>query len=83
MSEENKAVVQKVYDAINAGAGAESVVVLARDVAPGEKITPDMLTTKTVPASALPRLFSRNLRDRVHRRSEAEAVQVDPSLNKR
>lgn len=52
-----------VNDAINAGAGAESVVVLARDVAPGEKITPDMLTTKTVPASALLPGHSTNVDD--------------------
>ena len=43
----------KVNDAINAGAGAESVVVLTRTVSAGEKITSDMLTTKTVPVSAL------------------------------
>lgn len=42
-----------VNDAINAGAGAESVVVLARDVTAGDKITSDMLTTRTVPATAL------------------------------
>lgn len=56
-----------VNDAINAGAGAESVVVLARDVAPGEKITPDMLTTKTVPASALLPGHSTNADDFVGR----------------
>ena len=42
-----------INDAINAGAGAESVVVLTRDVQAGEEITSDMLTTTTVPASAL------------------------------
>ena len=43
----------KVNDAINAGAGAESVVVLTQTVAAGEKITSAMLTTKTVPVTAL------------------------------
>lgn len=33
--------------------GAESVVVVTRDIAVGEKITADMLTTRPVPASAL------------------------------
>lgn len=36
-----------------AGEGAETVVVLTRDVAVGEKITSDMLTTRTMPAAAL------------------------------
>ncbi|MGH2607882.1 MAG: Flp pilus assembly protein CpaB [Tepidiformaceae bacterium] len=52
-----------VNNAINAGAGAESVVVLARDVAAGEKITSDMLTTKTIPASALLTGHSTNMDD--------------------
>jgi pilus assembly protein CpaB len=52
-----------VNDAINAGAGAESVVVLARDVTAGEKITSDMLTTKTVPATALLAGHSTNMDD--------------------
>ncbi len=43
----------KVNDAINSGAGAESAVVLTRTVNAGEKITSDMLTTKTVPMAAL------------------------------
>ena len=34
-------------------AGAETVVVVTRDIAVGERITPDMLGTKTVPGSAL------------------------------
>lgn len=38
---------------IFAGEGAETVVVLTRDVAVGEKITSDMLTTRTIPATAL------------------------------
>ncbi len=38
---------------IFAGEGAETVVVLTRDVAVGEKITADMLTTRTIPATAL------------------------------
>ncbi|HEX6032200.1 MAG TPA: Flp pilus assembly protein CpaB [Tepidiformaceae bacterium] len=42
-----------VNEAINAGAGAESALVVTRDVGVGEKITSDMLTTRTVPASAL------------------------------
>lgn len=42
-----------VNEAINAGAGAESVVVLTRTVNAGEKISTDMLTTRTVPQSAL------------------------------
>jgi len=33
--------------------GAETVVVLTRDVAAGEKITSDMLTTRTIPGGAL------------------------------
>ncbi|WP_322796562.1 Flp pilus assembly protein CpaB [Tepidiforma sp.] len=36
-----------------AGEGAETVVVMTRDVAVGEKITSDMLTTRTMPAAAL------------------------------
>jgi pilus assembly protein CpaB len=42
-----------VNEAINAGAGAESALVVTRDIGVGEKITSDMLTTRTVPASAL------------------------------
>lgn len=42
-----------VNNAINAGAGAESVVVLTADVPAGTKITTAMLTTKTIPAAAL------------------------------
>jgi len=38
---------------LGATAGAESVVVLTRDVAAGEKITSDMLTTRTIPGGAL------------------------------
>ena len=38
---------------IFAGEGAETVVVLTRNVAVGEKITSDMLTTRTIPATAL------------------------------
>lgn len=38
---------------IFAGDGAETVVVLTRDVAVGEKITSDMLATRTIPATAL------------------------------
>jgi pilus assembly protein CpaB len=52
-----------VNDAINAGAGAESVVVLSRDVLAGEEITSDMLTTKTVPATALLPGHSTNTQD--------------------
>ena len=42
-----------VNNAINAGAGAESVVVLTADVPAGTKITSAMLTTKTIPAAAV------------------------------
>ncbi|MGE5595753.1 MAG: Flp pilus assembly protein CpaB [Hyphomicrobiales bacterium] len=38
---------------LGTGAGAETVVVVTRDVAAGERITSDMLTTKTIPAGAL------------------------------
>jgi Flp pilus assembly protein CpaB len=38
---------------LGATEGAESVVVLTRDVAAGEKITSDMLTTRTIPGGAL------------------------------
>ncbi len=44
---------EDVNSKIFAGEGAETVVVLARDVAVGEKITSDMLTTRTIPATAL------------------------------
>jgi Flp pilus assembly protein CpaB len=43
----------KVNDAINAGAGAESVVVLTQTVNAGDKIESYMLTTKTVPVAGL------------------------------
>jgi pilus assembly protein CpaB len=43
----------EVNEAINAGAGAESVVVLATDVSAGTTITNAMLDTRTVPVSAL------------------------------
>ncbi|MGE3076955.1 MAG: Flp pilus assembly protein CpaB [Dehalococcoidia bacterium] len=42
-----------IAEQLNSGAGAESVVVLTRNVNVGEKITSDMLGTKTVPAVAL------------------------------
>lgn len=40
-------------EALTTAGGAESVVVVARDIPVGEKITADMLTTKPVAASAL------------------------------
>ena len=43
----------EISDQLNSGAGAESVVVLTRNVNVGERITADMLGTKTVPAVAL------------------------------
>ena len=42
---------QRCSDQLLQGAGAESVVVLTRDVTVGERITADMLGTKTVPPS--------------------------------
>lgn len=42
-----------ISEQLTSGEGAESVVVLTRDVNVGEKITSDMLGTKTVPAVAL------------------------------
>lgn len=42
-----------ISEQLNSGAGAETVVVLTRNVNVGEKITADMLGTKTVPATAL------------------------------
>ncbi|MGB4863499.1 MAG: Flp pilus assembly protein CpaB [Tepidiformaceae bacterium] len=42
-----------ISEQLNSGTGAESVVVVTRDVNVGEKITADMLGTKTVPAVAL------------------------------
>ena len=42
-----------ISEQLNSGEGAESVVVLTRNVNVGEKITADMLSTKTVPAVAL------------------------------
>ena len=44
---------QDLDSRIFAGEGAETVVVLTRNVAVGEKITSDMLTTRTIPAAAL------------------------------
>jgi Flp pilus assembly protein CpaB len=38
---------------LNSGEGAESVVVVAKNVNVGDKITSDMLSTKTIPAAAL------------------------------
>ncbi len=40
-------------DQLNAGDGAESVIVVSRNIAVGEKITPDMVTARTFPAGAL------------------------------
>jgi Flp pilus assembly protein CpaB len=40
-------------EALSSGQGAESVVVAARDIQPGETVSADMLTTKAVPAAAL------------------------------
>jgi pilus assembly protein CpaB len=42
-----------VDQAINAGTGAESVVVVATNILAGERITSAMLTTRTMPAAAL------------------------------
>ena len=42
-----------ISEELNSGQGAESVVVLTRNVNVGEQITADMLGTKTVPAIAL------------------------------
>ena len=42
-----------VQDALDAGAGAESVVVLTKNVNVGDKITTDMLGTKTIPAAGI------------------------------
>ncbi len=42
-----------VEEVLNSGAGAESVVVLTKNVNVGDKITSDMLGTKTVPAAGL------------------------------
>lgn len=39
--------------ALNAGNGAESVLVVTRDVGAGEKLTADMMTAKTIPGSVL------------------------------
>ena len=39
--------------ALNSGQGAETVVVAAKDIEVGTTITADMLTTKTIPATAL------------------------------
>jgi len=44
---------QDLDSRIFAGEGAETVVVLTRNVAVGEKISSDMLTTRTIPAAAL------------------------------
>ncbi len=43
----------EVSEQLNSGAGAETVVVVTRDINVGDRITPDMLGTKTVPAVAL------------------------------
>lgn len=40
-------------EALKAGGASESVVVVARDIQPGEQITADMLTTKPIPVTAL------------------------------
>src|SRR4051812_28170211 len=40
-------------NAINGSEGSETVVVLTRNIAVGEKITSDMLTTRPLPAAAL------------------------------
>jgi len=42
-----------ISEQLNSGAGAETVVVVTRNVNAGERITADMLGTKTVPAVAL------------------------------
>ena len=42
-----------ISEKLNSGEGAESVVVLTRNVNVGERITSDMLATKTMPAAAL------------------------------
>ncbi|MBK7330184.1 MAG: Flp pilus assembly protein CpaB [Dehalococcoidia bacterium] len=42
-----------IDEQLNSGAGAETVVVVTRNVNVGEKITADMLGTKTMPAAAL------------------------------
>jgi Flp pilus assembly protein CpaB len=43
----------EIDDAINSGNGAESVVVAAQPIEAGQTITAEMLTVKTVPATAL------------------------------
>lgn len=43
----------EIDEALRSGDGAETVVVVTRDIAAGEKITSDMLTTRPVPAGAL------------------------------
>ena len=43
----------EVNDQLNSSAGAETVVVVTRDINVGDRITADMLGTKTVPAVAL------------------------------
>jgi pilus assembly protein CpaB len=53
----------KINEALNTSAGAESVVVLVRDVQAGEEITSDMLTTQTVPGPALLTGRSTNMED--------------------
>jgi Flp pilus assembly protein CpaB len=42
-----------INEKLNSGEGAESVVVLTRNVNVGERITADMLATRTIPAAAL------------------------------
>ena len=43
----------EISEQLNSGAGAETVVVVTRDINVGDRITADMLGTKTVPAIAL------------------------------
>lgn len=42
-----------ISEQLNSGEGAQSVVVLTRNVSVGERITSDMLATRTMPAAAL------------------------------
>jgi Flp pilus assembly protein CpaB len=42
-----------ISEQLNSGAGAETVVVVARNINVGDKITADMLATRTMPAGAL------------------------------
>lgn len=43
----------KVNDALSAAAGAQSVVVVTKDIQVGDKITADMVTMKSLPGAAL------------------------------